>query len=424
MRRVVVTGMGMVSPLGDGVESNWAKLTNGQSGIRKIRQFDPEIMASHIAGEIPLASEEDAPDNAFDPDKYVEPKEQRKIDPFITYGIAAADQAIADAGWTPTEAEELERTGVMIGSGIGGLQSVDNTAITLKERGPRRLSPFSVPAMLINLASGHVSIKYGFKGPNHSVVTACATGTHAIGDAARLIMFGDADVMVAGGAEAAVCPIGVASFAAARALCTTMNDSPETASRPFDRDRAGFVIAEGAGVVVLEEYEHAKKRGAKIYGEVVGYGLSGDAHHITTPAEDGNGGYRAMQGALRNAGLNPEDIDYVNAHGTSTPVGDGIECGAVKRLFKNSLDTISMSSTKSAIGHLLGAAGAVEAIYTIKTLSTGVLPPTLNLDNVSEECEGIDLVPNVAKEKKVNIALSNSFGFGGTNASLIVKSVD
>lgn len=424
MRRVVITGMGMVSPLGEGVDANWTALTNSKSGIRKIRQFDPEIMASHIAGEVPLVSEEDAPENAFDPDKYMEPKEQRKVDPFIVYGIAAADQAIADAGWTPTDEEELERTGVMIGSGIGGLQSVDNTAITLKERGPRRLSPFSVPAMLINLASGHVSIKYGYKGPNHSVVTACATGTHAIGDAARLIMFGDADVMVAGGAEAAVCPIGVASFAAARALCTSYNDSPSTASRPFDDARDGFVIAEGAGVVVLEEYEHAKKRGAKIYGEVIGYGLSGDAHHITTPAPNGSGGFRAMKAALNNAGINPEDVDYINAHGTSTPVGDGIECGAVKRMFQNNLDKVSMSSTKSAIGHLLGAAGAVEAIYTIKTLSTGVIPPTLNLDNVSEDCKGIDLVPHTAKEKKVNIALSNSFGFGGTNASLIVKAVN
>ena len=424
MRRVVITGMGMVSPLGDGVESNWAALTAGKSGIRRIRQFDPEIMASHIAGEVPLVGEEDAPENAFDADKYLDPKEQRKVDPFIVYGIAAAEQAIADSGWKPSNDEEAERTGVMIGSGIGGLQSVDNTAITLKERGPRRLSPFSVPAMLINLASGHVSIKHGYKGPNHSVVTACATGTHAIGDAARLIMFGDADVMVAGGAEAAVCPIGVASFAAARALCTSYNESPSTASRPFDRDRDGFVIAEGAGVVILEEYEHAKKRGAKIYGEVIGYGLSGDAHHITTPAPDGNGGFRAMKAALRNAGINPEDVDYINAHGTSTPVGDGIECGAVKRMFANNLDKVSMSSTKSAIGHLLGAAGAVEAIYTIKTLSTGIIPPTLNLDNVSEECEGIDLVPLKAKEKKVNIALSNSFGFGGTNASLIVKAVD
>jgi 3-oxoacyl-[acyl-carrier-protein] synthase II len=312
----------------------------------------------------------------------------------------------------------------MIVSGIGGLSSVDQTSQTLKERGPRRLSPFTVPAMLINLASGHVSIKHGFKGPNHSVVTACATGTHAIGDAARFIMFGDADVMIAGGAEAAVCPIGVASFAAARALNTTYNDSPTTASRPFDRDRAGFVIAEGAGIVVLEEYEHAKKRGAKIYGEVVGYGLSGDAYHITTPSPDGSGGFRAMKAALRNAKLNPEDVDYINAHGTSTPAGDGIECSAVKRLFENSLDTVSMSSTKSSIGHLLGAAGAVEAIFAIKSLQTGILPPTLNLDNISEECEGIDLVPLVAKEKKVKVALSNSFGFGGTNASLIVKAID
>jgi 3-oxoacyl-[acyl-carrier-protein] synthase II len=416
--------MGMVSPLGDGVDANWSALTKGQSGIRKIRSFDSEIMASHIAGEVPLISEEDAPANAFDADKYLEPKEQRKVDPFIIYGIAAAEQAIEDSGWKPTSEEDQERTGVMIGSGIGGLSSVDQTSQTLKERGPRRLSPFTVPAMLINLASGHVSIKHGFKGPNHSVVTACATGTHAIGDAARFIMFGDADVMIAGGAEAAVCPIGVASFAAARALNTTYNDSPTTASRPFDRDRAGFVIAEGAGIVVLEEYEHAKKRGAKIYGEVVGYGLSGDAYHITTPSPDGSGGFRAMKAALRNAKLNPEDVDYINAHGTSTPAGDGIECSAVKRLFENSLDTVSMSSTKSSIGHLLGAAGAVEAIFAIKSLQTGILPPTLNLDNISEECEGIDLVPLVAKEKKVKVALSNSFGFGGTNASLIVKAID
>jgi 3-oxoacyl-[acyl-carrier-protein] synthase II len=424
MRRVVVTGMGMVSPLGDGVDANWTALTKGQSGIRRIRGFDPEVMASHIAGEVPLISEEDAPADAFDADKYLEPKEQRKVDPFIVYGIAAAEQAIEDSGWKPTNEEDQERTGVMIGSGIGGLRTTDLTSQTLKERGPRRLSPFTVPAMLINLISGHVSIKHGFKGPNHSVVTACATGTHAIGDAARFIMFGDADVMIAGGAEAAVCPMGVASFAAARALNTTYNDSPTTASRPFDRDRAGFVIAEGAGIVVLEEYEHAKKRGAKIYGEVVGYGLSGDAYHITTPSPDGSGGFRAMKAALRNAKLNPEDVDYINAHGTSTPAGDGIECSAVKRLFENSLDTVSMSSTKSSIGHLLGAAGAVEAIFAIKSLETGILPPTLNLDNISEQCEGIDLVPLVAKEKKVKVALSNSFGFGGTNASLIVKAID
>tara|TARA_R110002124_G_scaffold129483_1_gene290946 strand:+ start:243702 stop:244952 length:1251 start_codon:yes stop_codon:yes gene_type:complete len=416
--------MGMVSPLGDGVDANWTALTKGQSGIRRIRGFDPDIMASHIAGEVPLSSEEDAPAHAFDADKYLEPKEQRKVDPFIVYGIAAAEQAIEDSGWKPTSEEDQERTGVMIGSGIGGLRTTDLTSQTLKERGPRRLSPFTVPAMLINLVSGHVSIKHGFKGPNHSVVTACATGTHAIGDAARFIMFGDADVMIAGGAEAAVCPMGVASFAAARALNTTYNDSPTTASRPFDRDRAGFVIAEGAGIVVLEEYEHAKKRGAKIYGEVVGYGLSGDAYHITTPTPDGSGGFRAMKAALRNAKLNPEDVDYINAHGTSTPAGDGIECSAVKRLFENSLDKVSMSSTKSAMGHLLGAAGAVEAIFAIKSLQTGILPPTLNLDNVSEECEGIDLVPLVAKEKKVKVALSNSFGFGGTNASLIVKAID
>ena len=351
------------------------------------------------------------------------PKEQKKVDTFILYALAAAEEAVQDAEWTPQDAESLERTGVMIGSGIGGLQTVYDTSMTLNEKGPRRVSPFSIPAMLINLASGHVSIKYGFKGPNHSVVTACATGTHAIGDAARLIMLGDADVMVAGGAEAAVNRLGVACFAAARALSTSYNDSPEQASRPFDEGRDGFVIAEGAGVVVLEEYEHAKKRGAKIYGEVTGYGLSGDAYHITSPAENGDGGYRAMKAALKNAGLNPEDIDYINAHGTSTPLGDGIECTAVKRLFEPALDTVSMSSTKSAIGHLLGAAGAVEAIYAVKAMETGILPPTLNLENISEPCKGIDLVPLQAKEKKVDAVLSNSFGFGGTNASIAIKSV-
>ncbi len=424
MRRVVVTGMGMLSPLGLGVENNWRALTNGQSGIRNISRFDVSDLASQIAGLVPFKDEEGSPQEyAFNPDDFISEKERRKIDPFITYALAAVQEAVEDSGWQPTDEESLERTGVLIGSGIGGLESVYNTSVTLIEKGPRRVSPFAVPAMLINLASGHVSIKYGFKGPNHSVVTACATGTHAIGDAARMIMLDDADVMVAGGAEAAVNRIGIASFAAARALCTSYNDNPTNASRPFDEDRAGFVIAEGAGMVILEEYEHAKARGAKIYGEIIGYGMSGDAYHITSPAEDGNGGFRSMKAAMKNAGINPEDVDYINAHGTSTPVGDGIEAGAVKRMFANSLDKISMSSTKSAIGHLLGAAGAVEAIYTIKAMQTSVLPPTLNLDNPSEICEGLDLVPKQAKDKNVNIAISNSFGFGGTNASLVVKKI-
>lgn len=421
MRRVVITGMGIVSPLGVGVDKNWAEITAGKSGIRKITRFDASDMSSQVAGMVPYQSEGVA--DGFNPDDTLTPKDQKKVDTFILYGMMAADEAVADSGWKPSTVEEQERTGVMIGSGIGGLQSIYETSETLIQKGPRRVSPFAVPAMLINLASGHVSIKHGFKGPNHSVVTACATGSHAIGDASRLIMMDDADVMVAGGAEAAVNRLGVASFAACRALSTSYNDNPESASRPFDEARDGFVIAEGAGIVVLEEYEHAKKRGAKIYAEVIGYGLSGDAYHMTSPAEDGDGGFRAMKAALKRAGVNPSDIDYINAHGTSTPMGDGIECGAVKRLFGNAIETISMSSTKSAIGHLLGAAGAVEAIYTTKAIQTGVLPPTLNLDNVSEPCQGIDLVPKVAKEKKVMIALSNSFGFGGTNASLVLKAV-
>jgi 3-oxoacyl-[acyl-carrier-protein] synthase II len=423
MRRVVVTGMGIVSPLGVGLVHNWSALTAGKSGISTIQHFDLTDISSHIAGVVPRTDSETPESGALNINLYMEPKEQRKTDTFIMYAMAAAQDAVNDSGWAPTDEESLNRTGVMIGSGIGGLGTTDESSLTLKERGPRRLSPFTVPAQLINLASGLVSIRYGFRGPNHSVVTACATGTHAIGDAARLIMFDDADVMIAGGAEAAVNRLGVASFAAARALCTSYNDRPAEASRPFDEARDGFVIAEGAGIVVLEEYEHAKKRGAKIYAEVIGYGLSGDAYHITSPAEDGNGGYRAMQAALKRAQLNPEDIDYINAHGTSTQVGDGIECGAVKRLFANALNTISMSSTKSSIGHLLGAAGAVEAIYSILAINHGVLPPTLNLENVSENCKGIDLVPKVAKEKKIRTALSNSFGFGGTNASLIVRAV-
>lgn len=423
MRRVVITGMGIVSPLGMGLDHNWSSITAGKSGIKKIEHFDVSDIPSKVAGIIPCTDSENPTDGAFNPDLYVEPKEQRKTDIFITYGLAAAQEAIENSGYMAETEEQKNRTGVLIGSGIGGLDEIYKTSTLMNEKGPRRISPFFVPAALINLTSGHVSIKYGYRGPNHSVVTACATGTHAIGDAARLIAFDDADVMIAGGAEGAVCRIGVAGFAAARALTTGYNDTPEAASRPWDEGRDGFVIGEGAGIVVLEEYEHAKARGAKIYAEVVGYGLSGDAHHITSPAEDGNGGYRAMEAALKRAKLNPEDIDYINAHGTSTPVGDGIEFGAVKRLFANALDTISMSSTKSAIGHLLGAAGAVEAIYAAKAIETGILPPTLNLDNPSENCKGIDLVPKQAKEKRVDIALSNSFGFGGTNASLILKAV-
>ncbi len=423
MRRVVVTGLGIVSPLGIGLQHNWDQLTAGKSGIRKIEHFDVSDISSQIAGVVPTSEESNPSNGAFHINDFVEPKEQKKIDVFIAYAMAASDEALNDAGWHPETDEDRERTGVMIGSGIGGLQSIYQTSVTLHERGPRRLSPFSVPQMLINLASGHVSIRHGLKGPNHSVVTACATGTHAVGDASRLIAFGDADVMVAGGAEAAVNRLGLSTFAAARALTTGYNDNPTEASRPFDEARDGFIIAEGSGVLVLEEYEHAKARGAKIYGEVVGYGLSGDAYHITSPAEDGDGGFRAMKAALKNAGLNPEDIDYVNAHGTSTPLGDGIECGAVKRMFANNLDKLAMSSTKSAIGHLLGAAGAVEAIYTLMAMKTGVLPPTLNLTNVSEHCKGVNLVPNTEQEKEVNIALSNSFGFGGTNASVIFKKV-
>ena len=422
MRRVVVTGMGMVTGLGVGVDRNWKRITEGHSGISKITTFDATDFAAQIAGQVPRGP--DAPaEGSFNPDLYVLPKEQKKMDIFILFAMGAAKEAIEDSGWKPETEEDRCRTGVMIGSGIGGLDSLYESSVTLHEKGPRRLSPFTVPAMLINLASGHVSIEHGYKGPNHSVVTACATGTHAIGDASRLIMFGDADVMIAGGAESAVNRLGVGAFAAIRALSTGYNDRPTEASRPFDEARDGFVIGEGAGIVVLEEYEHAKKRGAKIYAEVVGYGLSGDAYHMTAPAEDGNGGYRAMEMALKHAKLNPADVDYINAHGTSTPVGDGIECTAVKRLFANSLDKVSMSSTKSAVGHLLGAAGAVEAIYSIKAMQTGILPPTLNLENISEPCKGIDLVPKVAKEKKVNVALSNSFGFGGTNASLVMKTL-
>ena len=424
MRRVVITGMGMVSPLGVGVDHNWDAILAGKSGLGKIEHFDACDHPSKIAGMVPRTKDENPTNGKFNADLFVPPKDQRKIDPFIVLGMAAAEEAITDSGWKAETDEQKHRTGVLVGAGIGGLQTMYDSAITLHERGPRRLSPFCIPAMLINLASGHISIKHGYKGPNHSVVTACSTGAHAIGDSARLIMLDDADVMIAGGAEAAVTPLGVGGFAAARALSTQYNDDPTAGSRPFDEGRDGFVIAEGAGVVVLEEYEHAKARGAHIYAEVIGYGLSGDAYHITTPAEDGDGGFRAMQAALKRAKINPEDVDYINAHGTSTPVGDGIECTAVKRLFANSLDKLSMSSTKSAIGHLLGAAGAVEAIYSTKAIQAGALPPTLNLENISEPCQGLDLVPKVTKEKKVTTALSNSFGFGGTNASLVLRSVD
>lgn len=411
--------MGMVTPLGVGVPWNWSEIVSGKNGIRKIAHIDVSDISSQVAGIVPRG---DAP-GAFNPDSVLPPKDQRKVDPFILYAIAAAQEAVEGSGWKPPDEEGQRRTGVMIGAGIGGLSTIYETAIVLKEQGPRRVSPFAIPAMLINLASGHVSIKYGFRGPNHSVVTACATGTHAIGDAARLIALDDADVMVAGGAEAAVNRLGLAGFAALRALSTGYNDRPEAASRPFDSGRDGFVMGEGAGVVVLEEYEHAKKRGAKIHAEITGYGLSGDAHHITAPCADGDGGYRAMQTAMKRAQVAPADIDYINAHGTSTPVGDGIECTAIRRLFGADASKTSMSSTKSAIGHLLGAAGAVEAIYAIKAIETGLLPPTLNLDNVSEDCAGIDLVPKTAREKKVRTALSNSFGFGGTNASVIFRAV-
>jgi 3-oxoacyl-[acyl-carrier-protein] synthase II len=415
MRRVVVTGMGMVTPLACGVKPTWDRLTAAQSGIRAITSFDVSDLASKIAGEIPRGA---GGNGLFDPDEWVTPSEQRKMEDFIIFALAAATEAVADAGWTPEDEDSRERTGVMIGSGIGGLPGISQMAVTLHEKGPRRVGPFFIPSCLINLASGHVSIKYGFKGPNHSVVTACSTGAHAIGDAGRLIYFGDADVMIAGGTEGAVCRLGLAGFAAARALSTHFNDTPERASRPWDKQRDGFVIGEGAGIVVLEELEHAKRRGANIYAELTGYGLSGDAYHITAPAADGTGAVRAMQNALRSARLNPEDVDYINAHGTSTPLGDEIELGAVKRVFGDAAYRLSMSSTKSAMGHLLGGAGSVEAIFCILSMINGLVPPTLNLDEPSEGCD-LDLVPKRAKEREVRNALSNSFGFGGTNATLI-----
>ncbi|MGB0507470.1 MAG: beta-ketoacyl-ACP synthase II [Pikeienuella sp.] len=418
MRRVVVTGLGMVSPLGDGVDTTWNRLIAGESGAGTIKHFDASHLNTTIACEIPLGDGE----GEYNPDNYVPKKDQRKIDRFITYAMSAADQAIADSGCATDDEEEQYRIGVLIGSGIGGIESIAETAITLKERGPRRVSPFFIPSALINLCSGQVSIRYGFKGPNHSVVTACSTGAHAIGDAARLIKYGDADVMIAGGAESPVCEISVAGFGACKALSTGYNDAPETASRPYDKGRDGFVMGEGAGVVVLEEYEHAVKRGAKIYAEVIGYGLSGDAYHITSPAPDGNGGYRSMSAALASAGLDASDIDYVNAHGTSTPLGDEIELKAVTRLLGNAAGGVTMSSTKSSIGHLLGAAGAVEAIFCVKAIQNNVAPPTLNLTDPSVETE-IDLAPLKAVKRDIDVALSNSFGFGGTNASLIMRRV-
>ena len=415
MRRIVVTGMGLVTPLGIGIERVWRRLVAGESGIGAIHSFDVSDLPSRIAGQVPRG---DRAAGLFNADDWVPPKDQRRMDEFIVFAMAAAVQAVEDSGWQPDSEEEHERTGVMIGSGIGGLPGITEAALTLQERGPRRISPFFIPASLINLASGHVSIRYGFKGPNHAVVTACSTGAHAIGDAARLIMLDDADVMVCGGTEAAICRLGLAGFAAARALSTGFNDDPPRASRPWDQDRDGFVMGEGAGILVLEELEHARRRGARIYAEVLGYGMSGDAYHLTAPAEDGNGAFRSMRNALKSAHLSPDSIDYINAHGTSTPLGDEIELGAVKRLFGEHAYRLSMSSTKSAIGHLLGAAGSVEAIFSILALRDQIVPPTLNLDNPSASCD-IDLVPKEARERRVDYVLSNSFGFGGTNASLI-----
>jgi 3-oxoacyl-[acyl-carrier-protein] synthase II len=417
MRRVVVTGIGMVTPLACGVEPTWRRILNGESGVKQIEKFDVSDVTAKIAGTIPRG---DGSDGTFNPDQWMEPKEQRKVDDFIVFAMCAATQALDDAGWHPQTYDDQIATGVLIGSGIGGVEGIAETALLLRDRGPRRVSPFFIPGRLINLASGYVSITHGLKGPNHAVVTACSTGAHAIGDAGRLIALGDADVMVAGGAESPVNRISLVGFAACRALSTGFNDTPERASRPYDRDRDGFVMGEGAGAIVLEEYEHAKKRGAKIYGELIGYGMSGDAFHITAPADDGDGAYRCMQAALRRAGISPAEIDYINAHGTSTPVGDEIELKAVQRLVGNAAGQIAMSSTKSSIGHLLGAAGAVEAIFCLLAMRDQIAPPTINLDNPSVET-AIDLVPHKARPRPVNIVLSNSFGFGGTNASLIFR---
>ena len=414
MRRVVVTGLGMVSPLADGVEVTWERLLAGESGAGMIEKFDTTNVITKYACEVPLG---DGKNGTFNGDAYLEPKEQRKIDDFILFGMAAAQQAVQDSGWMPEADVDRERTGVMIGSGIGGLQTIAETALLIEKKGPRRVSPFFIPGALINLVSGQVSIKYGFKGPNHAVVTACSTGAHAIGDASRLIMFGDADVMVAGGAESSICEIGIAGFNACKALSTKSESDPTKASRPYDADRDGFVMGEGAGVVVLEELEHAKARGAKIYAEVLGYGMSGDAYHITAPSETGEGGERSMRAALKNAGLEPSAIDYINAHGTST-MADTIELSAVERLLGDAASGVTMSSTKSSTGHLLGAAGAIEAIFSILAIRDQVAPPTINLDNPAVDTP-IDLAPNAKVERQINVALSNSFGFGGTNASVV-----
>lgn len=419
MRRVVVTGIGLISPFGVGAEHAWKQLLAGKSAARRVEKFEIEDLACKIAHEIPRG---DGTNNTFSPDAFLEPKEQRKIGDFILYGIAAADEAIADSGWKPSNEDERCATGVMIGSGIGGIEGISENTLTLENRGPRRISPFFIPGNIINLVSGQVSIRHGFKGPNSAVVTACSTGAHAIGDAARMVMLGDADVMVAGGAESPITRLSLAGFAACKALSTKYNDTPQKASRPYDAGRDGFVMGEGAGIVVLEELEHAKARGAKIYGEVIGYGMSGDAFHITAPAEDGDGAYRCMNAAIKRAGISAADIDYINAHGTST-MADTIELAAVERVVGNAASKISMSSTKSSIGHLLGAAGAAEAIFSLLAIRDNIAPPTINLDNPSADT-AIDLVPNVARKRQIDIALSNSFGFGGTNASLVFRRYD
>ena len=426
MRRVVITGIGLVTPLAGNAPATWERLLAGKSGANKIEHFKVDDLPCRIGCFVPRADGRGGgagDPHAFDPDKTLSPKEQSRVDDFILYGIAAADEAVADSGYVAVTDEQKNRAGVLIGSGIGGLNAIESNALLLQEKGPRRLSPFFIPSALINLASGQVSIRHGFRGPNHSVVTACATGAHAVGDAARLILHGDADVMIAGGAEAAICRLGLAGFCALRAVSSGFNETPEKASRPHDKDRDGFVMGEGAGCVVLEEYEHAKARGAKIYAEVKGYGLSGDAYHITAPSEDGDGGFRAMTAALKDAGMSPGDIDYINAHGTSTPLGDEIELRAIERMFGASAGNLSLSSTKSAIGHLLGAAGAVEAIFCALAIRDGIVPPTLNLENPSVE-SAIDLTPLKAKKRPVKAAMSNSFGFGGTNAAVILAAVD
>lgn len=425
MRRVVVTGLGLLTPLGWGVDHSWKGIVEGRSGIGPITAFDTEGYGCTIAGEIPSVDGRGggAPDQpgVFDPEKVMSAKDRKRVDDFILYAIAAADEALADANWKPETDEDRERTGVMVGSGIGGLGPIAETAVILKEQGPRRVSPFFIPMSLINLTSGQISIRHGLKGPNHSVVTACATGAHAIGDAARMIALGDADVMVAGGAESSIVPIGIAGFLACKALCTAFNDTPEKASRPYDKDHAGFVMGEGAGIMVLEEYEHAMARGAKIYAEVVGYGMSGDAYHITAPSEDGDGGLRAMKAALKRADMQPSDLDYVNAHGTST-MADWIEAKAVERLMGDHAPNVALSSTKSMIGHLLGAAGAVEAVFCVLAIRDQVAPPTINLDNQEQET-ALKMIKNKAEPMKIDVAMSNSFGFGGTNASVIFKKV-